>query len=151
MIIERIYLSPANKSAQIEAVHVDIVAGQGIVGDRHFARNDWAGQNLTLVEAEEIERFCAREQLPIDLSLSRRNLVTRGIRLNALVGRRFWIGDIELLGVELCEPCSSLGKALASATLSASEAVKYWTGRCGLRADIIGGGRLQRGATIRLG
>ncbi len=151
MIVERIYLSPARKSAQIEPAQVELVAGRGIEGDRHFDRSDWPGQNLTLVEAEEIERFCAWQRCPIDYSLSRRNLVTRGIRLNALVGRRFWVGEIELLGVELCEPCSSLGKSLASATVSASEVVNYWTGRGGLRAKVTDSGRLQRGAAIRLG
>ena len=63
----------------------------GVVGDRNFGVSRHPGQNLTLVEAEEIERFCAEQARVPDLRLTRRNLVTRGVRLNELVNREFSI------------------------------------------------------------
>lgn len=150
MVVERLFLSPAHGEAQVECLGFDLQVGQGIVGDRHCGRADWAGQNLTLVEAEEIEAFCAASGREIDLSLTRRNVVTRGVRLNQLVGRRFRIGEAVLLGVELCEPCGTLGRRLANAAFDAPAVVKYWLGRGGLRADVLVAGRLARGDALEL-
>ena len=144
-MIEYLFLCPERGAPQQACVQLDLLAGQGVQGDRHAGRGDWPGQNLTLVEAEEIEAFCAASGRATDWSLTRRNLVTRGVRLNALVGQRFRIGDCELLGVALCEPCRSLGKRLENARLSGPEVVKYWLGRGGLRVDVLRGGRIAVG------
>lgn len=150
MLVERLFLSPARGDAQRECQQLELQAGQGVVGDRHFARADWVGQQLTLVEAEEIERFCTHTGRANDLSLTRRNVVTRGMRLNRLVGRRFRAGNCLLLGVELCEPCRTLGQRLATETVAPSEVVKYWLGRGGLRAQVLSSGRLACGDAMRL-
>lgn len=145
MTIERIFISRNPGGAQQECQRIRVERERGIVGDRHFGRNDWPGQNLTLVEAEEIERFCAELGRPTDPALTRRNLVTRGIRLNALVGRTFTIGHVTLRGIETCEPCASLGRALADDTLPAAAVVRRWTGCGGLRATIVEGGDIAVG------
>lgn len=145
MTIERLYLSPAHGAPLSGRRRLRLLAGQGIEGDRHCGGADWPGQNLTLIEAEEIEAFCQLLGQPSDLSLSRRNLVTRGIRLNELVGQRFMIGDCLLYGVELCEPCRSLGQRLATAGHDAAAIIRYWTGRGGLRADILSDGWITVG------
>lgn len=150
MTVERLFLSPARGIAQRECRQLELLAGQGVVGDRHFARADWAGQQLTLVEAEEIERFCAHTGRADDLSLTRRNVVTRGIRLNQLVGRQFRLGSCLLVGVESCEPCRTLGQRLANETLSAPEVVKYWLGRGGLRANVLISGHVACGDALTL-
>jgi MOSC domain-containing protein YiiM len=120
----------------------------GVVGDRNFGVCRHPGQNLTLVEAEEIERFCAEQARVPDLSLTRRNLVTRGVRLNDLVNREFSIGGVKLRGVELCEPCTILGGALSSESLPSPSVVKRWVGRGGLRVDILSDGEVFRGAKV---
>ena len=90
-----------------------------------------------------------REQArPSDVSVSRRNLVTRGVRLNELVGQEFFIGDVRLRGVELCEPCLGLGSALASPQLPAASVVKQLLHRAGLRADVLSSGVIARGAKL---
>jgi MOSC domain-containing protein YiiM len=150
MVVERLFLSPARGEAQRECLQLELQAGQGVVGDRHFARADWAGQQLTLVEAEEIERFCAHAGRTDDLSLTRRNVVTRGVRLNMLVGRQFRLGNCMLLGIELCEPCRTLGQRLGNETVSPSEVVKYWVGRGGLRAQILSSGSLACGDVLTM-
>lgn len=146
--VERIFISRKPGDPQQECEHIRVERDQGIVGDRHFGRNDWPGQNLTLVEAEEIERFCAEFGRPTDLAMTRRNLVTRGVRLNALVGRTFTIGNVTLRGIETCEPCSSLGRVLADAALPAAAVIRRWVGCGGLRAMIIESGEIAVGATL---
>lgn len=150
MLVERLFLSPTRGEAQHECRQIELQAGKGVVGDRHFAKTDWAGQQLTLVEAEEIERFCAHTGRSNDLSMTRRNVVTRGVRLNELVGRQFRLGNCLLVGIETCEPCRTLGKRLANETLSTPEVVKYWVGRGGLRANIITSGLLTCGDALTL-
>lgn len=149
-MIELIYISNARHGVGIAQPAVALEAGQGIVGDRYFGKNDYPGQNLTLVEAEEIEAFCTTHGRQIDLSLTRRNLVTRGIRLNDLVGKDFRLGGALLHGVELCEPCSSLGKRLAGGTLTPAAVVKHWVGRGGLRAEVLDSGRVELGDRLEI-
>lgn len=127
---------------------VSVVAGQGIVGDRNYGKRKYPGQNLTLVEAEEIEAFNHDQGTTMALSATRRNLVTRGVRLNVLVGREFSIGSVTLRGVELCEPCATLGRSLAQPGLSAAAVVRALTHRCGLRADILSTGTITLGEEV---
>jgi MOSC domain-containing protein YiiM len=147
-MIECIFISPDRGSAQVLLEQAEVQAAMGIVGDRNFGKGVHPGQNLTLVDAEEIEAFCALHGRQIDLSITRRNLVTRGVQLNALVGKEFKVGEVLLLGVELCEPCAILGRSLASNELASPQVVKYWLGRGGLRADVIVDGVLKVGALI---
>ena len=148
MIIERLYMSPGHGAPQTGRRRLQLVTGCGIVGDRHFGKQDWPGQSLTLVEAEEIEAFCARTGRQTDLAITRRNIVTRGVRLNELVGRQFRIGDCLLAGVERCEPCGTLGRALAAPGFDADAVVRYWVGRGGLRADVLQDGSIDVGDTL---
>ena len=148
MTVERIYISPARGAAQVACEHITLQRGMGIVGDRHFGVRKHPGQNLTLVEAEEIERFCAQHGRPLDLGMTRRNLVTRGVRLNDLVNAEFTIGGVRVRGVELCEPCVVVGRLLRSESLSQAAVVKQWVGRAGLRVDVLDDGEIVRGAAV---
>ena len=148
MIIERIFTSPERGAAQVERDRITLQSGMGVVGDRNFGVHKHPGQNLTLVEAEEIERFCAEQARAPDLSLTRRNLVTRGVRLNDLVNREFAVGDVKLRGVELCEPCVILGSALSNELLPTLSVIKRWVGRGGLRVDVLSDGEIIRGAQV---
>ncbi len=148
MKVERLYLSAGAQSLQIEQESVRVVAGAGIEGDRYFGCQDEPGQNLTLIEIEEIEAFFSEQGRPPDLSITRRNVLTRGVRLNDLVGVEFLVGEVRVRGVELCEPCRLLGEALSSPGLSAAEAVKRFLQRGGLRVDVLSSGRIQRGAAL---
>ena len=150
MIVERIFISPEPGGAQRECGRIRLETGEGIVGDRNFGKRVYPGQNITLVEAEEIERFCREHGRAIDLSMTRRNLVTRGIGLNDLVGKTFTIGTAQLAGVELCEPCASLGKTLADESLSAAAVIRHWMGHGGLRADVVGAGEIVPGTSIEV-
>src|SRR6266478_6283664 len=80
-----------------------------------------------------IADFCIR----LDPGESRRNLTTRGVRLNELVGKEFWIGEVVARGVELCEPCTHLVR------LTGKQLIKPLTHRGGLRADLLTSGRIN--------
>ena len=149
MIIEHIFTCPPGNESQVEHQSVRVVAGAGIEGDRYYDAHDEPGQNITFVEAEEIEAFAAAYERPIDLSITRRNVVTRGVRLNELVGQEFTVGQMRFRGMELCEPCMGLGEALSSATLSPAEVIKHWLHRAGLRADVLSSGELSVGARFQ--
>ncbi len=151
MTVERIFTRAPSSKTQLEHDRVTVVAGAGIEGDRYFDHHDEPGQNLTLIEGEEIEAFLSEHARPYDLSISGRNLVTRGVRLNDLVGREFFIGSVRCRGVELCEPCLGFGTSLQSAEMPAAEVVRVWVHRAGLRADALSSGEIALGSIVREG
>lgn len=150
MIVERIFICPERGVAQVEFERITVLSGMGVQGDRNFGKRTHPGQNLTLVEAEEIELFCADYSRTPDLSLTRRNLVTRGVRLNDLVNVEFAIGNVRLRGIELCEPCILLGNSLSSESLAPATVIKHWVHRGGLLANVLSSGEIVRRARFEL-
>jgi MOSC domain-containing protein YiiM len=158
MKVEQIFISAEAGGDQSTLEQVELIAGCGIVGDRNFGLSKWPGQNLTLIEAEEIEAFLEERGLPQDISITRRNLVTRGVRLNDLVGKVFWVGAVSLKGIELCEPCGDLGNRLSILTglsdnavsLSPKEVIRRFVGRGGLRVDVLTSGTISIGDEITI-
>ena len=147
-MIERIYIRPARGSPMVEHERVRVDAGHGIVGDIHYGLRDQPGQNVTFVEAEEIEAFLAEHEGARDLSRTGRNVVTRGVRLNDLVGVEFGVGTVRFRGVELCEPCRKLGRALQTPQRTPAQVVKRLVHRMGLRADALTSGEIAVGAAF---
>jgi MOSC domain-containing protein YiiM len=142
-MIGKIFISPGRGEEQLELLSAEIVAGKGIVGDRNFGMARWPGQNITFIEAEEIEVFNKKFNRNINLSAARRNIITKGIRLNELVGKVFTIGECSFRGVELCEPCSILGELLANESIKKHEVVRAFVGKGGLRADALSSGTIS--------
>jgi MOSC domain-containing protein YiiM len=124
-------------------------AGHGLEGDRYargrgtFSDVSARGHDLTLIEGERLDELALPSGRPLPPEAARRNIVTRGIDLNALVGRRFRIGDVECLGQRLCEPCGHLERLTEPGVLRAL------VHRAGLRADILTGGVVEVGADVR--
>jgi MOSC domain-containing protein YiiM len=126
-------------------------AGRGLEGDRYFdGRGTFSsaharGHDLTLIEAEVLDALV----LPggrLAPEEARRNLVTRGIDLNALVGARFTVGDVECLGQRLCEPCAHLERLTAAA--GKPGALRALIHKGGLRADVLADGEIRVGDEI---
>ena len=147
-MIKAIFSASENLGGQRQVPAIDLVAGKGIKGDRNFDRSQWPGQNITFIELEEINAFNQRFSQQISLSDTRRNVITEGVRLNDLVGQIFRIGDVSFKGVELCEPCNTLGSLLANESLSKKAIVKAFTHKAGLRADILSDGQISVGMQI---
>jgi MOSC domain-containing protein YiiM len=149
--VEAIYVSAAKGAPMVGVAAATLIAGRGIQGDRNFAETGTEpGNQVTLIEAEAVARFNETTGLGISPSAPRRNIVTRGIRLNTLVGTEFGVGPTTLQGIELCEPCATLGKRLATGAVDAARAVKTLAHQAGLRARIVTGGIVSAGDTIRI-
>ena len=125
-------------------------SGRGLVGDRYYEHGgtfseelkDGTDWEITLIESEEIQRFNESQGLTLPPASFRRNIVTSGIRLNELVGRRFKVGSALLEGMRLCEPCAHLGKLIGPAV------VKGMVHKAGLRARIVTGSIIRAGDHI---
>jgi MOSC domain-containing protein YiiM len=142
MKIEKIFVATKKGEAQQSVDAVRVVRDRGIEGDRNFGQSKYPGRNITFVEAEAIERFNTESKLSIEISGTRRNVVTRGVRLNELVGQEFAIGDARFRGTELCEPCALLGSRLKSDAITAARVVQLFVHRAGLRADVLATGTI---------
>src|SRR5437762_6458953 len=110
--VESIFIAAEAEGETRPVGEIRAVAGQGLDGDRYFAGEGTffeerkAGQDITLIEAEAIEALAREDGIELGPGESRRNVVTRGIGLNELVGRRFTVGGVECVGQRLCDPCS---------------------------------------------
>jgi MOSC domain-containing protein YiiM len=113
------------------------VTETGIAGDRYGEKGD-----ITLIEAEALEAFTAETGIQLSHQESRRQVLTRGIRLNDLVGKRFRVGEVEVIGKELCEPCSHLQ------SLTRPGVLRGMVHRAGLNADIVTPGRIAVGDRV---
>jgi MOSC domain-containing protein YiiM len=148
--IESIHTTPRGGAAMEAQTEAMAVAGVGLEGDRYAERTGTystkpkAGRQITFIEAEAIEALARELGLALAPGETRRNVVTRGVALNHLVGREFTVGPARFLGHELCEPC----KHLAGLTGKA-EILPGLIHRGGLRAEILQGGLIRPGDDLR--
>ncbi|MBD3647929.1 MAG: MOSC domain-containing protein [Pseudomonadales bacterium] len=128
-----------------EAARLD--EGKGIVGDRYYGVHEDA--QITLVDADTIARINGKTGWSLTPEETRRNIVTEGIDLNQWETSRFRVGDAILEGVELCEPCATLGGMLENESRTSAEVVKALTHGAGLRARVVKGADIQVGDSVR--
>ncbi len=147
--VELIAVSAEAEGAMEAVPSAEAVAGRGLRGDRYerkagtFSDPKGRGYDLTLVEAEALEdlRTGGVELAPAG---ARRNLVVRGVELDALIGQRFRVGEVECFGQRRCEPCAHLERLTRPGVLHGL------VHRGGLRADVISGGRIQVGDRVEV-
>ena len=149
-VVEGIYLTEV-KTGPMKPVHIaTALQGRGLLGDRYAAkagtftpRSDrLKGYDLTLIEGEVLDRVVLADGSHLAPEESRRNVVTRGIDLNALVGREFQIGPVRAFGQRLCEPCVHLQR------LTRPGIVSGLVHAGGLRADVLTDGEIQVGDRV---
>lgn len=148
--VEGLAIAPAAEAGMQVVDAAQALAGRGLDGDRYAAgagtfspRADRRpGYDLTLVAAEVLDELAAAG-VAVDFAATRRNVLTRGIDVNALVGRTFRIGDVLCEGRRLCEPCVHLDR------LSGPGLIRPFIHRGGLRADVLSDGEIRPGAAIR--
>jgi MOSC domain-containing protein YiiM len=142
--VEGIYLSARKGDMPHSVERVEAVTGGGLVGNRYFfsAGDAPPGVAITLIAAEALEAFEGETGIPLNAAESRRNVLTRGIDVNALVGKRFRVGDVQCLGIELCEPCTSLEAMTKPGVL------KGMVHRAGLNADVVSDGEIAVGDVV---
>lgn len=141
-------VAPTAAAVMQSRVRIEAVAGRGLDGDRYFtgsgtySHDPGTGRHVTLVEIEAIEGLKRDYGLEIEPAQTRRNIVTRGVALNHLVGREFSIAEVRLRGMRLCEPCAHLEQ------LTQRGVLRGLIHRGGLRAEILGGGTIRVGDLI---
>jgi MOSC domain-containing protein YiiM len=145
--VEGIFISPRFEQLPEPIEKIEVVPGKGIRGDRYFVpegrgEDPEEGYDLTLIEAEALEALKAEQGIELTAAESRRNVLTRGIGLNDLVGTRFRVGEVECKGVELCEPCRHLER------LTEPGVLKGMVHRAGLCVEVVGGGSIRLGDAV---
>ncbi len=144
-VIETIHRATTHGEPQQSVERGKLVIAVGLEGDRYA--NSGAGV-VSLIEVEAVEAFNLATGLAIESGDVGRNIVTRGIRLNPLVGKQFKIGDVLLEGMELCEPCATLGSRLESDTVNSAAVVKAFVASAGIRAIVRGTGGICPGSGV---
>jgi MOSC domain-containing protein YiiM len=127
-----------------------LVAGAGLDGDRYalgggtWARYPDLEKQLTLIDRDDVAALAADVGVDLSPGDTRRNLVTEGVDLPALVGRWFAVGDALLFGMKRCPPCAHLER------LTGARLVKAMLHRGGINAAVFAGAEIGEGAVIRL-
>jgi MOSC domain-containing protein YiiM len=146
--LEAIYVGARKREDLEHRDQVQALVGRGLDGDRYcvgagtFSKPGHADREVTLIESEALEALAHEDGLRLLPGQARRNLVTRGVPLNHLVGRAFQVGEVVLEGIRLCEPCGHLEG------LTQQGVHKGLCHRGGLRARIVQGGTLRAGDVI---
>ncbi len=137
----------ANKNNQLikEVNSIKVLANQGIVGDRHFKEFNDPYNQLSLIESENIDNYNIKYGLKIPYIDFRRNIITKGIQLNNLVGKKFKIGKVELEGIDLCRPCRHLCEILNQDNI-----IKEFLRSGGLRCKILSSSLIEVGNKIKV-
>ena len=135
-----------NNNQKINEVNsINVIANQGIIGDRHFKEFNDPFNQLSLIESENIDYYNFKYGLDIPYIDFRRNIITKGIKLNDLVGKKFEIGKVKLEGIDLCRPCRHL-----SEVLSQDNIIKEFLRRGGLRCQILNTSNIEVGDKIKV-
>ena len=130
--VYKLGISLKNNQPISEVSSIDVIANQGVVGDRHFSEFNDPYNQISLIESENIDYYNIKYGLNIPYIDFRRNIITKGIQLNNLVGKKILIGEVELEVIDLCRPCRHL-----SETLGHENIIKEFLRRGGLRCQIL--------------
>ena len=135
-----------NNNKKIEEVEtIEVLANKGVVGDRHFDNYNDPYCQLSLIEAENIDEYNLKFGLNIPYLDFRRNIITKGIKLNDLVGKKLSIGNVEVEGIDLCRPCRHLTEMLDQENI-----LKEFLRKGGLRCQILSSSKIKVGDAIKV-
>ena len=124
---------------------VDLIAGKGVLGDRHFKDYNDPYNHLSIIESENIDAYNKKYNLNISYLDFRRNIVTKGIRLNNLIGKKIIIKNVQLEVIDLCRPCLHLSEKLEKKNI-----IKEFLRKGGIRCEILNDGKISIGDKIKL-
>ena len=141
----KIGITEKNNQKIQEVKTVKVIANQGIVGDRHFKEFNDPFNQLSLIESESIDYYNIKYGLNIPYTDFRRNVITKGINLNNLIGKKLHIGNVKVEGVDLCRPCKHLTEMLNQENI-----LKEFLRKGGLRCQILSSSQIKVGDTIKV-
>ncbi len=136
----------ANSNQSIKEVNsIEVLANKGVLGDRHFQEFNDPYNQLSLIESENIDDYNIRFGLNIPYIDFRRNIITKGINLNDLIGKKLKIGNVELEAIDLCRPCKHLTEVLNQDNI-----LKEFLRKGGLRCQILSSSNINVGDKIEI-
>ena len=144
-VVYKLGITINNNQPINEVKSIDVLANQGVIGDRHFSKFNDPYNQLSLIEAENIDYYNIKYGLNIPYINFRRNIITKGIKLNDLVGKKFKIGKVELEGIDLCRPCKHLSEFLGQNNI-----IKEFLRKGGLRCQILTSSSIEVGDKIEI-
>ena len=133
-----------NKKIQ-EVDSIEVVANKGVIGDRHFKDYNDPYCQLSLIESENIDYYNTKYGLDISYVDFRRNIITKKIQLNDLIGKNFFIGKVQVEGIDLCRPCRHLTEML-----NQENVLKEFLRKGGLRCRILTSSKISVGDKIKV-
>ena len=139
----KIGITDKNNQQIKEVNSINVLANKGILGDRHFQEFNDPFNQLSLIESENIDYYNIKHGLNIPYIDFRRNVITKGIKLNDLIGKKLIIGNAKLEGIDLCRPCRHLTEML-----NQSNILKEFLRRGGLRCQILSSSIISVGDKI---
>ena len=138
-------ISKTSNQAIKEVDSIEVLSNKGVVGDRHFKDFNDPYCQLTLIESENIDYYNAKYDLDINYVDFRRNIVSQGIKLNELVGKKLLVGNVKVEGIDLCRPCKHLTEVLKQDNI-----IKEFLRRGGLRCQILSSSNINVGDEIKI-
>ena len=133
-----------NKKIQ-ETESIEVITDKGVVGDRHFKDYNDPYCQLSLIESENIDQYNTKYGLNISYVDFRRNVITKEIKLNNLIGKKFLIGKVQVEGIDLCRPCRHLTEMLNQENI-----LKEFLRKGGLRCKILTSSKINIGDKIKI-
>ena len=135
-----------NNNRKIEETNsIEVLANKGVVGDRRFDDYNDPYCQLTLIESENIDYYNTKFGLDIPYIDFRRNIITKGIKLNDLIGKKLLIGEVKVEAIDLCRPCKHLTEMLNQENI-----LKEFLRRGGLRCQILSSSKISVGDLIKI-
>ena len=141
----KIGITDKNNQQIKEVNSINVLANKGILGDRHFQEFNDPFNQLSLIESENIDYYNTKYGLNIPYKDFRRNIITKGIKLNDLVDKKFQIGEVKVEGIDLCRPCRHLCEVLNQDNI-----IKEFLRRGGLRCKILSSSSIKVGNKIKI-
>ena len=143
--IIKIGITELNNREIVEVNTINLVAGKGIIGDRHFKDYNDPYNQLSIIESESIDEYNKKYNLDIPFLDFRRNIVTRGIKLNDLIEKKIMIGNVNLEVIDLCRPCRHLSEKLEKNNI-----IKEFLRKGGIRCQILNDGKISTDDQIKI-
>jgi len=143
--IIKIGIAELNNKEILEVNTINLITGKGVIGDRHFKDYNDPYNHLSIIESENIDEYNKKYNLDIPYLDFRRNMVTRGIKLNDLIGKKILIGGVQLDVIDLCRPCRHLSEKLDKDNI-----IKEFLRKGGIRCEILNDGRISINDQIKI-
>ena len=144
-IVFKIGITEINNKEIENKETIEVIASKGIIGDRYFHDFNGDREQITLIESENIDYYNQTFNTNFNYLQFRRNIVTKNIKLNDLLGKIITVGNIKLKVNDLCRPCKDLQKILGKDNI-----IKEFLRRGGLRCEILSSGTINIGDKITI-